>query len=225
MAEARQLPFDLAQPTSYALADFIVAPSNADAFRFVEEWSEAAGHFAALVGPVGSGKSHLLAGWAAEVSAGVIAPGDDISALKPGALYVIDDVDQRTAGGSAAYDDSFLFHLFNWSKEIGAKLLVSAATPPTQWNRALPDLMSRLGTLPVAVIDEPDDQLLMALLIKLFSDKQLQVDLDVIQYLLPRMDRSFAGAHRLVALMDRKALAERRRITKALARETLADSA
>lgn len=221
MVKTRQIPLDLVQPVSFDLADFVVAPCNSDAFTFVERWSDNPFHFGAIVGPDGSGKSHLLGGWSKEHRATVLSPTAQFSDIKQGSLYIIDDIDQLTENGDHAYSDELLFHIFNWAKEQQAKVLVSARKPPNQWGRKLPDLVSRLGTVPNVSIEQPDDQILTVMLVKLFSDRQLQVDLEVINYVLGRMPRTYAAAQQMADDLDRLALAEKRRITKDLARRCL----
>ena len=72
--------------------------------------------------------------------------------------------------------------------------MVSGREPPARWPLALPDLASRLGAAPVARLEPPDDDLLAAVLVKLFADRQLAVAPELIRYLVSRMDRSFAAA-------------------------------
>ena len=79
--------------------------------------------------------------------------------------------------------------------------------------------------IPVATVAPPDDALLGALLVKLFSDRQLSVGEDVVAYLLPRLERSFEAARRVVARLDRAALAGQRPITVPLARQVMASDA
>lgn len=181
----------------------------------LENWQDWPGHVAALVGPEASGKSHLAKGWAKENGAFLYGHDLDISALPQRALVVCDDADRNNIGENA------LFHLFNWTKEIGGKLLLTAREHPTLWQVQLPDLRSRLATVTVGEINEPDDELLMVLLIKLFSDRQLQVDMGVIHYVLPRIERSFYSVHRFVERLDEMSLTNQRKITKALAKKCL----
>ncbi|WP_262695269.1 HdaA/DnaA family protein [Kordiimonas aquimaris] len=216
-----QIPLDLKAPVSFDMADFIVSDSNNEAVEFISRWQGWSHHFVALVGPRACGKSHLLHGWAADVGAEFIEPDVDIAAMKPAGFYVLDDVNQKDECGNLLYDDVALFHLYNWLSEIGATLLVTAEDAPTLWPRVLPDLKSRLGTVPVAAITEPDDNLLIMLLVKLFSDRQLEVNIDVIHYILKHIERSFSAVHKLVETVDKDALARRRKVTKALVRECL----
>lgn len=221
MSNVRQIPMNLLHPVSFDLSDFIVSTSNGRAVQFLNAFNESGGHFGAVVGPAGSGKSHLLHGWGQEQGAVAIEPGDEVSALKAGQLYVIDDINQRDVSGDFSYSDDYLFHLYNWTKEIGAKVVAAADVAPSRWDRKLPDLISRLGTVQVATIEEPDDELLLVLLVKLFSDRQLQVDINVLNYIVSRVERSFSAARQSVDRVDKKALAEKRKITKALVRDCL----
>ncbi len=221
MNKTRQIPLDLSYPVSFELTDYIVSDSNADAYHFVDTWLNSEAHFGAIVGPKGSGKSHLLFGWAKEHGAELISPVANIANIQEGRLYIIDDVNHRTRDGGFAYSDEFLFHVYNWTKEKGAKILVSDMQVPSKWLRTLPDLASRMGAVPVAQIEQPDDHLLKFMLGKMFSDRQLQIDFQVIDYLIARMPRSFDAALQLADEIDKTALAERRKITKSLARSCL----
>ena len=95
------------------------------------------------------------------------------------------------------------------------------AAAPARWPIALPDLASRLRGAQVASVGAPDDALLTAVLAKLFQDRQVRIDADVLGYAVPRMERSFEAARRFVAEADRLALENKRRITVPLARAVL----
>jgi chromosomal replication initiation ATPase DnaA len=99
--------------------------------------------------------------------------------------------------------------------------LLCAPRPPARWGIALPDLRSRLAALPAIALEPPDDGLLEALLAKLFADRQLAVDRGTIIYIVTHMERSFDAARRVVELIDRTALATRRRPSLGLVREIL----
>ena len=137
---------------------------------------------------------------------------ESIRSLAPGRAVLIEDVDRLH------YSDQEVFHLFNWVKEASGSLLMTSRQHPTRLDIGLPDLRSRLATVFVGEMHEPDDQLLTAILLKLFSDRQVKVDTLVIEYLLPRIERSFSATVALVDLMDRTALAGKRKITRDLAK-------
>lgn len=218
MKKASQLIFDLTRPPAYSAADFLPAPCNEAAMGWIERWPDWPGFALALSGPRRSGKSHLAHIFAGKsgsvvVPAGVLTP-DNIPELADKRGVVVEDADRGV-------DETALFHLYNLQKEQGCPLLLTGHEPPNRWNVALPDLRSRLATLPVAEIGSPDDMLLEALLVKLFSDRQLRIGPDVVSYILPRIDRSFAAVHELVAKLDSAALEGGRAVTVPLVRTVL----
>ncbi|TNE66957.1 MAG: chromosomal replication initiator DnaA [Alphaproteobacteria bacterium] len=212
---ASQIPLKLPHKPSYDMADFIVSSSNEEAMALVESWPDWPLHAVALVGPAAAGKSHLGHAWAERAGAKPLSVDTDLAGLEPGTAYLVEDAD------TGRFPEATLFHLYNWARETGGSVLFTARLAPTLWKVRLPDLRSRLATLPVAKILPPDDQLLTVLFVKLFSDRQLQVDLSVIDYILPRIERSFDAAKALVALIDESALADKRKITRTLAKSCL----
>lgn len=214
----RQLAFDLPASAAMTRADFFVSPSNALALQTVEAWDGWPGRKLVLVGPEGSGKSHLARIWAG-MTDGVILSASDLSKVAVATLadrsVVIEDAEHVSPADEAA-----LFHLHNVVTPSGA-LMLTAATPPRDWGLGLPDLVSRLQSAAVARLDSPDDALLSAVLVKLFSDRQVAVATSLIPYLVGRMHRSIGAARGLVAALDAAALAGRQPITRALAGEVL----
>lgn len=210
---ARQLPLELPHIVSFRRDDFLEARANENALALVERWPEWPVNSAAIVGPHGSGKSHLASIWAERAGARVIpahllAREDVPRALATGALVV----ENLAPGG---FDEAALFHLLNLAKEEAAWLLFTAERSLEARIAKLPDLASRLRTIPSARLDAPDDALIAAVLVKLFADRQIAVDQDVIAYLLPRMERSLGSARALVAKIDAAALAAGRPATRA----------
>jgi len=218
MKKASQLSFDLSRPPAYSAADFLPAPCNEEAMGWIDRWPDWPGAMLAVVGPAACGKSHL-AHIFAEKSGSEVVPAaeltpDNIPDIAGDHGVVAEDADRGV-------DETALFHLFNLQKEQGKPLLVTGRVAPNRWRIALPDLRSRLATLPVATIGSPDDFLLEALLVKLFADRQLRIGPDVIAYALPRIDRSFAAVHGLVARLDEAALEGGRAVTVPLVRQVL----
>ncbi len=213
----RQLAFDLPNPEAMTRDHFFVAPSNALALETVDQWQGWPGRKLLLVGPEGSGKTHLAHVWAALVDAVILQAEDlakaDVASLS-GRAVVVENAER--IGGAEAQ----LFHLHNLVTTTGA-LLLTARTPPRDWGLTLPDLVSRMQATAIAQIDRPDDALLSAVLVKLFADRQVAVPTNLIPYLISRMPRSIGAARVLVAALDARALAAGRPITRALAGEIL----
>ena len=215
----RQLTFPLDHAASFAREDFLGGPSNAAALALVETWPDWPARAVVLLGPVGSGKSHLASIWAMRagarfLSAGALAQTTLPDALANGAL-VVEDLAPGT------FDERALFHLINLGREEEAYLLFTAASPPAGWDVAIPDLASRLKALPVVTLAPPDDALLRAVLVKLFADRQLAVDETLVGYVATRIERTFAAARAVVARLDEAAMARKRPLTRALAAEVL----
>lgn len=217
----RQLAFDLPAREAFRREDFFISPANATALAAIDGWKGWPGGKMLLVGPKGSGKTHLARLWAAEAGAAVIAGADLADADLPGlsAHGAVAVEDAEAVAGHAGAEAAF-FHLHNLVVQAG-HLLVTAATPPRDWGLRLPDLASRLQAAPVSRLEAPDDALLSAVLIKLFSDRQISVPPNLIPYLVLRIERSIDAARALVAALDARALAEGRPITRQLAADVL----
>ena len=202
----------------------MVAPSNRDAVALLDGWRDWSSNRLALVGPPGSGKTHLVHVWAAETGA-LVRPAAGLRAEDaPGlaeAPLAVEDVDRALAGGTL--DDAALFHLWNAFARAGLPLLLTGRTSPADWPARLPDLASRLESLTPVRIGPPDDALLTVLLVKLFEDRQVRVRPALVGWLLNRMERTHEAAMRTVARLDRAALAQGRAVDVVLAREVLGD--
>jgi chromosomal replication initiation ATPase DnaA len=217
----RQLALALPHSESLAREDFLAGPSNTDALTLIERWPDWPARIVALVGPDGAGKSHLAAIWADAAGARFVAGRALERALLPGALatgaLVVEDLSE------GQFDERALFHLINLAREEAAHVLLTTRREPATWTVGLADLASRLRALPVVRIGPPDDALLRAILIKLFSDRQLKVDEGLVGYLLPRIERSGAAARTIVERLDREALRRRRPVNRTLAVELMTE--
>ena len=216
----RQLTLDFKPRPALGAQDFFVSSSNQAALELIESWPEWPNRAVFLQGPEASGKSHLAHVWQI-ASRAVILSADSLSRaqlelLQIGQPLVVEDLDK------GIMDEHALFHLINLSKEQGFHLLFTGAQAPGQIEIALPDLRSRIRALPVVCIEAPDGMLLRTMLIKQFEDRQLEVSPDLIEYILPRMERSFSGVVRLVERLDQLALSMGRRITRQFAGQVLA---
>ncbi|SEN94276.1 hypothetical protein SAMN04489859_102334 [Paracoccus alcaliphilus] len=218
-ALSRQLTLDLTTPPAHSRADFLPAPANAAALAVLDApqfWPQGR---MLLIGPEGAGKTHMAAFWAAEngarrVTAASLRPdGADLLAVEGGAL-VIEDADHA---GFAAGAEQALFHLWNLCGPRDCLLLLTARSAPRDWGLVLPDLRSRMDAMPQVRLGAPDEALMAAVLVKLFADRQQAVSAGLIDWLVLNMDRDLGLARRLVAAMDREAMADKRPITRRIA--------
>lgn len=219
----RQLTFDLPPATSLTREDFLVTPANAAAAAAVDRWPEWPHPVLILVGPEGSGKTHLAAAWAqrsgAQTAQALDLKIETLPALLSTRALVVENVPE------AGLPEKALFHLINLAREEKAHVLMTSATHPMSWTVGLPDLVSRLKAASLAQLGAPDDALLRGVLVKLFSDRQIAVDEATISFMLSRMERSLAMARRLVAEIDARALEARAEVTRPFIAKILAELA
>jgi chromosomal replication initiation ATPase DnaA len=221
-----QLTFDLAlPPPTYAREDFVVAPGNREALAWIDRWPDWPAPALALGGPPGCGKTHLSRIWATRVGATSIDGSDlegksvadlaELIARSP--AIVVENADHAP--------ERALFHLYNLAREHGGHLLLISQALPAHWSIALPDLASRLRAAPAIAVAPPDDELLGSIILKQLGDRQLHAAAGVVHYLVSHMERSGEAARRVVAALDRRALAEGREIDRRLAADVLAELA
>jgi chromosomal replication initiation ATPase DnaA len=220
--QPRQLAFALPHAESLTRDNFLEGPANAAGLALVDSWPEWPNRIMLLVGPEGSGKSHLAAIWAEEAGARSTTAHALTAAAVPGALatgaLVVEDLK------SSDFDERALFHLMNLAREDGVSVLITARVPPSAFQVELRDLRSRLRAVPTVSLLPPDDQLLRALIVKFCADRQLTIDEAVVSYLVTRIERSYAAARQAVELLDSEALRLGRPVTRALAAEILRDA-
>ena len=218
---AEQLGFDLPARAALGRDDFFVSDANAMALALVDSWPNWAGNKLAIIGPEGSGKTHLAHVWAAQSGARIVDAASLTKDAVPDLAQTPIAVENVPAIAKDAAAQDALFHLHNLTLAEGHSLLVTGVSEPKHWGLTLPDLKSRLEGTTTAVLKEPDDALLSILLAKLFVDRQLTPNTETIAYMVKHMDRSFAEARRLVRNIDQASLAKKRKVSRALAAEVM----
>jgi len=211
---SKQLIFNMPHRVLRARADFLVAESNRAALELVHLWPRWQQPVMALIGEEACGKTHLASVWQQRSQAQSLY--DSSSARH----CLADDIDKNLAH----FGEKKLFALLNqiMRGEAQQRSLLLTASHATWWHEVkLADLRSRLATISIVEIAAPDDALISAVLVKLFADRQLSVSESLCHWLLLRMERSFAGAQRIVDRLDKESVARQKPITIALAREVL----
>jgi chromosomal replication initiation ATPase DnaA len=200
-------------------AGFVVSDSNRDAVAWAERWPDWPGSVLAVYGPPGCGKTHLAHVWL-----------DRLQRARSEALFLEPSALEQLPPGNLILDgirlpEEHLFHLINHVRARQASLLILDREPPARWGVRLPDLASRLASVPAVAVLPPDDTLLAAVLAKHFADRQVEVAPEVIAYLVKQIERSFTAAATAARLLDRAAMAKGAAISIRLAREILSREA
>ncbi len=191
------LPFDRGDAGE---DDFLVSDANRIAVDHLKRWRDWPISVSVLIGPPGSGRS-TLARHFARSSGGTI----------------VDDA-QRS-------DERTLFHAWNAAQTDRRPLLLVAHDAPMTWNVALPDLRSRLAAAPHVAIAEPDEALARALIVRAFDKAGAGYSPDLPDWLLRRIERSYAAIAQATRLLDEAALSSGRKISIPMAKEALQSAA
>jgi chromosomal replication initiation ATPase DnaA len=216
----RQFRLPLTAPPCWDRESFASSPTNLEALESLDAWPAWPDGRLALVGPAGTGKTHLVRDWASRTGAVTIEAAStgsgplDLASLR-GRPLLVEDADRRAEGDLV--DDETLFHLINMAGVDGGSLLLTGRLAPVAWEAAVPDLRSRLNALTVARIAEPDDVVLQAVLRRGFEAAGIRPAADLYPYLMARLPRSAPAALAAVAALDEASIEQGREVNKALA--------
>ncbi|MDD9331255.1 MAG: DnaA/Hda family protein [Wolbachia sp.] len=152
-----------------------------------------------LFGSKSSGKTHLAHIWQLKNNAIFINVNNFVSDIRYSNAFILEDIQN-------IQDEIMLLHCYNYMKENNKKLLITSSISPKKLNFGLKDLSSRILSTISVKIAPASEELLRIVLIKRFSDKQLKVDLKVINYILARIERSFCSINRIVEEIDNKSM-------------------
>jgi len=196
--QADQIALPLDWPQAQDASRFILAEANRKAFEHFRSWSLWPVKATLLTGPRRSGRSLLARAFVARVG---------------GRLF--DD--------AQSHDEEELFHAWNAAQDSGRPIVMIVDDVPPIWDVALPDLRTRLAITPTARIEQPDDGLFRAIIRLLFADRGMHIPDDALKFISDRVERSYFMAERVVAAIDRFAIAERARLTLPTIRRALGE--
>lgn len=223
-----QLPLEFPHRPSLGREDFMVAGCNSEAVANIDLWPNWPYFAICIYGPEGCGKTHLANVFAQMVAMHTNHPyripfikANQLNKEMAHTLFeqspqiVIEDLHNLT-------NQEAMFHLYNTYRDLGGNILFTSNQAPARINFTLPDLRSRMNIIPALEIKAPDDDLLMALLVKLFTDRQITPTPELLEYLLKNMYRSFSYTRKLVEEIDNISLAKKRAISINIAKEAIA---
>jgi chromosomal replication initiation ATPase DnaA len=209
MSHFIQLPLSLSYRKAFGRKDFIVAPCNLEAVSWIDKWPNWPTPALLIYGESGAGKTHLSSIFS-EYKINASELTDDFLPFFQKKI-VVEDLENLAS-------EVALFHLFNFIRDLGGSLLLTAKSIP---NFSLPDLQSRIQAIPKAPITIPDENFVFQFLSLSFKERHVLVDDSVLNYAVRHMERSFDTIQRVIQTADTLSLAENRKITIPVMKTTL----
>ena len=223
----KQIPLIFEHQAGYKRDDFMVNKCNVQAINVIDIWPNWPFFAYVLYGPKGCGKSHLVHIFVERVLAFYKKPvnvkiinAQDITLHKAHTLHkenyclIVENLTSKI-------NNEALFHLFNLYQNEGGYILFTSEIAPARMHFKLPDLQSRLNIIPSVAIGEPNDELLSALIVKLFQDRQIIITPEILNYIISNMERSFSFAIKLVEEIDIISMAKKRAVSVNIVKEAL----
>ena len=217
MKNSKQLYFDMPDKTALGIEDYIITESNSFAFDLISRMIRGEINQGVISGPSFSGKTHLSKILIKNIGINESLYIDRdyrkiIERVGSSNLIVIENIDKLIEDRS----EEDLFHIINFTKESDKKLLMTSGKSISNIEFKLEDLKSRLNAVIEAKIMQPDDELMKLVLIKIFNDKQLLINPNVINFLKSRLERSYKSINDFIEKIDKFSLEKGKKITIAL---------
>ena len=223
----KQLALDFPHRPSLGREDFMVAKCNREAVATIDLWPQWPYFAVCIYGPSGCGKTHLANVFAQmvalETSHPYRIPFIKASQLTKDLVHTLFETSKQIVIEDLheLKNQEVLFHLYNTYRDSGGNILFTSNEAPARINFSLPDLRSRMNIVPTMEIKAPDDELLTALIVKLFMDRQITPSQELLNFLLKNIHRSFSYVRKLVEEIDNISLAKKRAISINIAKEAI----
>ena len=222
MNNSKQLYFEMPNKKALGIEDYIITDSNNFAFDLIVKMVKGEINFGLISGPPYSGKTHLSKILIKNARNYKILYFDRdyqnmLNRFEDSDFFILENINN-------VKHDKFeqkLFHIINLAKENNKKLLMTSRKPISEIDLNLEDLKSRLNSILEAKIKEPDDQLMELLLIKIFNDKQLKINPNIIDFLVSRLERSYESINLFIEKIDKFSLEKGKKITIPLINDLL----
>ena len=207
MSELNQLLLDFDYKTNFNEHDFYLSKSNSKAFNLINRWPDWDKKILNISGEKFSGKSHLANIFQLKSKAFLVKGNEiDNSIFKSIKLHesiIIDDFEECN-------EEEILYSIFNLIDQDSKYLLINSLKPINEIKYRLPDLTSRSKNCLYAVIENPDDELLFAIILKNFSDRQIKVEKKIINFIISRIDRSYRKIDEFIYKIDELSLKKKK---------------
>ena len=201
------LKFELKQ--NFAYDDFFVSKCNYFPFSLIESWPNWEKNIINIYGEKFSGKSHLSEIFKKKHKA-IIIKNDEVNneffnKIRFHENIILDNLEYVS-------DEKILYSIFNFAEQYNKYLIINSITPINSINFSLPDLKSRLKNCIFAKIDKPDDDMIFALVLKHFSDRQIKIEKKIIEYITKRIERSYGKILDFIYKVDQFSLVNKKPI-------------
>ena len=187
----------------YKKENFFVSTSNLEAFEILNNWPKWIKKFINLYGEKYSGKSHLARIFESKSTCLNISEKDFTEEIlikfKTKQSLIIEDYQNNIS-------ENLLYSLINIVEQENKYLLITSEKPINEFNYKLNDLVSRLNNFLYIKLGAPDDELIYALIVKNFSDRQITIDKKLIDYIIKRIDRSYKSIFVFISKIDQLSL-------------------
>lgn len=204
--------FDFSKEESLSWSDFIESTENREALTYLTRWPNWNSNGLVIVGEHGVGKTHLASLWAQSANAVCVLksclnndPRDLFEYTNDNKCHFVFDNFQ-----DFLTDQRWLFDFYNIAKEKHRYFIIIDVTPPALWNVSLPDLKSRLNLLPVARISSHSDELLFKVTKKLARDYEIEIEDNVVEYILMMCRRDIPEISRILKTLDKLSLQQKK---------------
>ena len=218
MRDLNQLLLNFEYKQNFKDEDFYVNASNYYAFKLINSWPKWEKNFVNIYGAKYSGKTHLTNIFLKKFKGIKIKANSfenkNLNEIKIYENIILDNFDQNI-------DEYLIYSLFNIIDQDNKYLIINSLTPINEMNFKLDDLKSRTKNCLVAKIDKPDDELMFALILKNFSDRQIVIDKKLINFIIKRVDRSYDKIFEFIYKIDEISLKKKKSIDFKIIKEVL----
>ena len=218
MSDLNQLLLNFEHKQNFKDEDFYVGSSNYYAFKLITSWPKWEKNFLNICGEKYSGKTHLINIFLKKFKGIKIKTNSfenkNLNEIKIYENIILDDFDQNI-------DENLIYSLFNVIDQDNKYLIINSLTPINEMNFKLNDLKSRSKNCLVAKIDKPDDELMFALILKNFSDRQITIDKKLINFITKRVDRSYDKIFEFIYKIDEISLKKKKSIDFKIIKQVL----
>ena len=199
-----QLTFKFPFKTTYYEKDFYVSSNNFSAYRLLESWPDWPDKWINIFGPTGCGKTHLSNIFMKKIKSVYIEAVnfkdyEIIGKIENQNCLIIDNYKNNI-------EEKKFYSILNFLKQSNKYLLINSLSPIKKEKIDLKDLKSRFDSFLDIGIGLPTDDLIRVILVKSFSDKQINVSIRLLEYILINIDRSYEKIFQFIKDIDKESL-------------------